>query len=208
MRTANNHIHAMMTTNHPHAIDAGKLDRRSVVLEVSEEHVQDKAWFGPLYQDLEAGGYNQFLHFLQRVHLGNWHPRELIRTEESADQQDRSADPIGQWSQACIDVEGIVGGRGASHGELGRFYSNGDLAGRLVEYCQSRRLRVPGEREIGRNFTQLFGPRRHMRQSDKGGAMIGDESKRPKGYDVPNAEEWRRALDRKLGIVRDERTGS
>jgi hypothetical protein len=203
IRTANNHIHAMMTTNHSHAIDAGKSDRRSVVFEVSEEYAQNKAWFEPLYRDLEAGGYNQFLHFLQRVYLGNWHPRELIRTEEGADQQDRSADPIGQWSLSCIALEGVVGSRGASHGELDRFYPNGELAGRLVEYCQSRRLRVPSEGEIGRAFTQLFGPRRRQRQTDVGGLLAKADGNRPFGYDVPDAEGWRHALDRKLGIIRE-----
>ena len=46
----------MMTTNHDHAVAAGVGDRRLVVYDVSEEHACDKAWFDPLYQDLDDGG--------------------------------------------------------------------------------------------------------------------------------------------------------
>jgi len=43
--------------------------------------------FDPLYRDLEAGGYSEFLWFLQNLQLGDWHPREIIKTAEATEQQ-------------------------------------------------------------------------------------------------------------------------
>ena len=90
IREIPNHLHPMMTTNHDHAVAAGVGDRRNVIFDVSDEHACDTNWFGPLYRDLDAGGINEFLWFLQRLQLGNWHPRQIIKTAESTEQQ-RSA---------------------------------------------------------------------------------------------------------------------
>jgi hypothetical protein len=75
IRQIKNLLHPMMTTNHDHAVDAGVGDRRNVVFDVDDEHASDRNWFDPLYRDLEAGGIREFLWFLQRIRLGDWHPR-------------------------------------------------------------------------------------------------------------------------------------
>jgi hypothetical protein len=55
-RVVPNRLHVMLTTNHSWAIPAGVGARRYFVAEVSDEVAQDKAWFVPLYQDLNDGG--------------------------------------------------------------------------------------------------------------------------------------------------------
>src|SRR5690606_10063037 len=91
-------------------------DRRNVVFDVSDERVGDRAWFDALYQDLTDGGTGEFLWFLQHVKLGGWHPREVLRTAETAEQQRMSGDSVTQWAQACIDADAIVGGARGPYG--------------------------------------------------------------------------------------------
>ena len=104
-----NRLHLMMTTNHDHAVAAGAGDRRLVVYDVSEEHACDKAWFDPLYQDMNDGGADEFLYLLQNLKLGDWHPRQILKTSETIEQQRMSGDGIIQWSQACIYADAVVG---------------------------------------------------------------------------------------------------
>jgi len=105
---ADNRLHCIMTTNHEHAVAAGVGDRRYVVYDVSAEHANKKSWFTPLYRDLGAGGANEFLWLLQNLRLGDWHPRQIIKTEEAREQQRMSAGSISEWSQACIDADAIT----------------------------------------------------------------------------------------------------
>src|SRR5438477_338336 len=83
-----------------YAVAAGVGDRRYVVYDVSAEHANDKSWFGPLYRDLDDGGASEFLWMLQTLPLGNWHPREIIKTAEATEQQRMSADSVSEWAQA------------------------------------------------------------------------------------------------------------
>ena len=111
IRDIPNRLHIMMTTNHDHAVAAGVGDRRDVVYDVSDERACDKNWFDPIYQDLDDGSTSEFLYFLQNVKLGEWHPRQILKTAEATEQQRMTGDSICQWSQACIYADAIVGAR-------------------------------------------------------------------------------------------------
>ena len=100
----------MMTTNHDHAVAAGVGDRRLVVYDVSDEHASDKTWFDPLYNDLENGGFSEFLYLLQNLRLGDWHPRQILKTAEAAEQQRMSGDSVSQWSQGLGARRRLVNG--------------------------------------------------------------------------------------------------
>ncbi len=119
-RQVPNRLKVIATTNHDHAVAAGVRDRRNVVYDVSDERVGDKAWFDGLYRDLAAGGTSEFLHFLQRVRLGDWHPRQILKTAETIEQQRMSGDSVSQWSQACIMADAIVGAERAAYGPTPR----------------------------------------------------------------------------------------
>ena len=109
IRQIPNRLHTLMTTNHDHAVAAGVSDRRNVVFEVSDEKAGDKSWFDGLYQDLNDGGTSEFLYFLQNLKLGDWHPRQILKTAETTEQQRMSGDSVSQWSRACIDADAIIG---------------------------------------------------------------------------------------------------
>jgi hypothetical protein len=192
-----NRLHLMMTTNHDHAIPAGVGDRRYFVLDISDEHASDKVWFDRLYRDLDKGGIGEFLDFLQNLQLGDWHPREILNTAEATEQQRMSGDSIFQWSQACIEADSVIGGKG-SYG-FGRWH---DLATRIATedlreaytgYCKQQGLRAVNEAAFGKACTEMFGPRQRLAQQ-------AGSKRRPWGYDVPDAVTWQEKLDARQGI--------
>ena len=192
VRQIPNRLHGLLTTNHDHAVAAGVRDRRNVVFDVSDARVGDKGWFDRLHGDLEDGGTNEFLFLLQNLQLGDWHPREILKTTEAIEQQRMSGDSVSQWSQACINADAIVGDpQGGSH-DLGRRISSKSLRDAYGGYCRQHGLRPANEEVFGKACTQMFGPRTRVPSSNT--------QRRPWGYDVPDGDKWQGELDARLGI--------
>ena len=187
-----NRLHMIMTTNHEHAVQAGALDRRYFVLDVSDEKAQDPSWFGPLYDDMDHGGVEEFLWLLGRVKLGGWHPRHLPKTAEAVEQQRFSSDSIFQWSQGCIDADAIVGASDCIiDRELNRLHASDDLYGAYKGFCKSH----PANNIVfGKALTQMFGQPSRQNVGKPG------SGRRPRTYMVPDADARQLALDRRLGI--------
>jgi Family of unknown function (DUF5906) len=196
VREIPNRLHPMMTTNHDHAVAAGVGDRRNIVFDVSDEHACDKNWFDPLYQDLEVGGTSEFLWFLQNLRLGDWHPRQIIKTAETTEQQRMSADSISQWARACIEADAIIGGSQSSYPtshDLGMTLASEELRAAYTGYCKQQALRAAGIGSFGIACTDMFGPRKRLKAQP-------NSKRRPYGYDVPAGNKWQRKLDKRLGI--------
>jgi hypothetical protein len=202
-RAIPNRLHVIMTTNHDHAVAAGVRDRRYFVLDVDDRHVGDKVYFGRLYQDLNDGGASEFLYLLQNWPLGDWHPRELLKTTEASEQQRMSGDSVSQWSQACINADAIAGGQWMP--ALGKRISSEELRDSYAYYCRKQGLRPANEEVFGKACTQMFGqrvrlPAREQWSHSLGKNVVDEKSRRPWGYDVPDGDEWQEKLDARLGI--------
>jgi hypothetical protein len=78
-------------------VPAGAHERRFVVQEVANSHRQDPNWFGPIYEQLKTGGYEAMLFDLLERDLGDWHPRQIVRTAALAWQQEKSLSPLDTW---------------------------------------------------------------------------------------------------------------
>jgi len=166
-----------------------------VVYDVSDEHACDRDWFDPLYRDLEAGATNEFLWFLQNLRLGNWHPRQIIKTAEATEQQRMSADSVCQWARACIEADAIVGAQGlyAAIHDLGAKISSEALREAYTGYCKQQSLRAVNGVSFGVACTEMFGPRRKLQAQQ-------NSKRRPYGYDVPSGNRWQAKVDKRLGI--------
>jgi hypothetical protein len=188
----------MMTTNHDHAVAAGVGDRRNVVYDVSDEHACDRDWFDPLYRDLEAGATNEFLWFLQNLRLGNWHPRQIIKTAEATEQQRMSADTVSQWARACINADAIVGAArgpeaGASTYDLGTRITSETLREAYAGYCKQHGLHAVSEAVLHSACVEMFGARKRLPRQQ-------NTTRRPWGYAVPTGNKWQTRVDKRLGI--------
>jgi hypothetical protein len=198
IRQIKNRLHPMMTTNHDHAVDAGVGDRRNVTLDVDDERACDETWFGPLYRDLEDGGIREFFWFLKNLRLGDWHPRQIIKTAETTEQQRMSADSISQWARACIEADSIIGGSQSSYPtshDLGMTLASEELRAAYTGYCKQQTLRAANIVSFGMACTEMFGPRKRLKAQP-------NSKRRPHGYDVPSGNKWRRKLDKRLGITK------
>ena len=195
-----NRLHLMMTTNHDHAVAAGSGDRRLVVYDVSDERACDKTWFDPIYRDLDDGGTNEFLDLLQNVKLGEWHPRQILKTAEAIEQQRMTGDSVCQWSQACIYADAIVGAGRGPYGleqtfHLGTNVSTEVLKDAYAGYCRQHGQRAANEEVFGKACAEMFGPRKRLKAQSQSG-----NARRPWGYDVPDGNKWQEKLDARLGI--------
>ena len=176
------------------------------MLDVSEQRVGDKAYFNRLYQNLDNGGASEFLYLLQNLRLGDWHPRQLIKTAEATEQQRMSADSVSEWAQVCIYADAINRGKG-SYGierthDLETRISTECLYESYTVHCKQHGLRPVSVATFGKACAEMFGPRQRLRLEDmfKGRLETGYNGPRPWGYDVPDGETWQEKLDARLGI--------
>jgi hypothetical protein len=189
IRQVPNRMSVLATTNHDHAVAAGSRERRKVVYDVSNEYVGNKNYFDALYRDLADGGTNQFLWFLLSMKLGEWHPRMIINTEETAEQQRMSGDSVCQWAQACIHADAIaVSDRGPEF-DLGTSVSFQNLFDAYTAFCRKTGSRQVTMVSFGRACTEMFGPNIRL-----------PGTKRPRGYAVPPGVNWQIEVDKRLGV--------
>jgi Family of unknown function (DUF5906) len=180
-RSVPNRLHVMLTTNHSWAIPAGVNARRYFVVEVSDEVAQDKAWFDPLYQDLGDGGTGEFLNFLLTLRLGDWHPRDVPKTAELAQQQVLSAGSTEQWLLACAEMEVVAGNGTTPAAQLGTLVSTQELYGAYSDFTRRRNARVDSPPNFGRILKKICGPSSRLPTSRS--------PQRSPGYSVPGASQ-------------------
>ena len=92
-----NRVHAMLASNEDWVIPAGAHERRFQMQDVASSHRQDASWFAPIYEQLRNGGYEAMLFDLMERDLGDWHPRQIVRTAALADQQEQSLSAFDAW---------------------------------------------------------------------------------------------------------------
>jgi hypothetical protein len=109
--TVPNYLHVVMASNNDWVIPAGAHERRFAVKRVSDIHRQDKAWFDPLYKQLNEGGYEAMLYDLLNMDVSNWHPRQIVRTAELAEQQEESLTPREEWWFELLQTGVLSGSR-------------------------------------------------------------------------------------------------
>jgi hypothetical protein len=184
-----NRTHIIICSNHDQPVKLGIGDRRYFVLNVDDAMAQNKAWFGPLYDDLEAGGYGEFLDFLLKIDLAGWHPRQMPRTEEANELIRASSDSIMQWMLCCVDDET---GSSTTVKPSGT-YPTTDLYSKYLKFCNEVKDHHPINRVLfGKRLKALFGDRQNIPSPSS--------KSRPKGYLVPDEDAWRRKIDKYLRI--------
>ncbi|WP_417713992.1 primase-helicase family protein [Pseudophaeobacter arcticus] len=90
-----NMLHVVISSNSDWIVPAGPYERRYAVFDVSGAHRQEKAYFKPLYAEIDGAGLAAMLYDLLAMDLGDWHPRD-DRPDTAAleDQRARGLDPV------------------------------------------------------------------------------------------------------------------
>jgi hypothetical protein len=128
---APNRVKLIRAGNADWQVPAGPDARRWCVLDVSEAHKQDKAYFKALQNELDNGGAEAMLHDLLALDLKGWHPREDVpQTEALMQQKISSLDDSDAWFLHLLEI-GELSGRGGA----GDMASAGALLDNLREFA-------------------------------------------------------------------------
>ena len=74
------HARLIIASNETWAVHADQDDRRFVFLDVSDAKAQDSVYFARLYKQMDAGGYEALLDYLQRRDISDFNPRHRPQT--------------------------------------------------------------------------------------------------------------------------------
>jgi hypothetical protein len=92
-----NMLHIMMASNSDWVVPAGLEERRFCILDVGDKHIQDKVYFGAIYEQMENGGYAAMLYDLLDLDLSDFDIRDVPDTQGLRDQKLLSMDPQTAW---------------------------------------------------------------------------------------------------------------
>jgi hypothetical protein len=97
-----NRLHVIMAANAEWVVPASHDERRFAMFDVSNARVGDRAYFKALHEELNSGGLGAMLHDFLHADLGEWHPRDIVRTEALHHQKEMSLNPIAAWWEEFI----------------------------------------------------------------------------------------------------------
>lgn len=97
-----NRIRLIMASNENWVVPASVDDRRFMVLNVSDQHQKDIAYFKKINDQMKNGGQEALLHFLMNYDLSNVDLRQIPQTEALLEQKMQSLDPIYQFWYECL----------------------------------------------------------------------------------------------------------
>ena len=111
---ARNYIHMLMLGEPGWVIPAGRFERRYAAFQVSEAHMDDHKYFKALHREIDRDGPAAMLYDLKEIKLGDWHPREVHKTDALRHQQELSLAPLDEWMLGLLEdgeLPGTLPGR-------------------------------------------------------------------------------------------------
>ena len=107
-RMVRNRLGIMGASNLDYVINATEDERRHAVFDVSEKFRGDRSYFTNLVAQMENGGAGAMFYDLQRMDLGDWHPRwDIPQTAALAEQKTLNADAIANHPWYPIFAEAL-----------------------------------------------------------------------------------------------------
>ncbi|MDP1817445.1 MAG: DUF5906 domain-containing protein [Leadbetterella sp.] len=76
-----NHIRLMIASNNNWVVPAGLEERRFFILDMGEDHIQDRKYFGKILDQMNNGGQEALLYYLQHYDLSNIDLGKIPQTE-------------------------------------------------------------------------------------------------------------------------------
>ncbi|MEN6427199.1 MAG: DUF5906 domain-containing protein [Phycisphaerales bacterium] len=154
---ARNYLHVIMASNDDWVVPAGPDARRYCVLDVSDKHMQDRAYFKAIAEALRAGGYGNLLHFLKTRDLSHFDVTAVPQTEALQDQKEYTFNepwkevlaPLIEGKEGKLLAEEVwkqVGLGRDSNGEAKRTQEHKERLGRVMKAYgyKSKQLRFDG----------------------------------------------------------------
>jgi hypothetical protein len=147
------------------------------VFKVSDEQMNDFAYFRALRDELDNGGIEAMLFDLQSLDLGDWHPMQIYQTDALIEQKVQSLRGLDAWIESMLQ-EGLL--PGAFNKYANRAFTR-DLTAQAKEFD-----RYTNDNLVPRKLKKLFGAE-----------PFGDGEAR--GWKLPSLPECRAIWERRFG---------
>jgi hypothetical protein len=196
-----NFIHLILASNDLHVIRASGDERRYLVLEMKESHKQDKSYFAAMQKQMDNGGYEALLYFLQTVDLSNFEVREVPDTKALQEQKLLSLSIEEEWW-----FRKLRDGRlHEDHSEWVRYIESEYLIEDFINYAEKWNFSRRGnETSLGKFLTKVAPhcekiQRRVTRDFRNSDGRLESSSKRAYFYDFGHLVDCRRSWDKIYG---------
>ena len=147
-----NFVHLIMASNDPHVIRATGDERRYMVLDMGEDVKQNSEYFGALDKQLENGGYEALLYYLQSVDLSNFNVRNVPQTGALQEQKLLSMGYDEEWWYRKIYNGQIL----QSHPEWERYVKTDEIVTDYINYMDAwKQTRRGNETSLGRFLSRM-----------------------------------------------------
>lgn len=198
-----NFVHMIMASNDPHVIRATGDERRYFVLNVGEGKRQDANYFGKINRQMENGGYEALLYYLQSVDISNFQVRNVPQTDALQEQKLLSMNYDEEWWFRKLQDGRIFDG----DAEWERFAQTDRVTQDFVRYMELWRFNRRGnETSLGRFLNRMCPHltkvrRRTVVDVDDGFGQPKREARRLNFYDFGTLDECRQAWEKAHGKV-------
>jgi hypothetical protein len=92
-----NYTRLLITSNADWVAPASSEERRFMVLDISDQHMQDKAYFGALWHEMNNGGAEALLYFLMNYGIGEINLRKPPNTKGLLEQKIEGLHQFDRW---------------------------------------------------------------------------------------------------------------
>lgn len=92
-----NYTHIVIASNSEWVIPADRDERRFFVLQVGDEAMKDRAYFGAIVKQMKSGGYEGLLHYLMNRDISKFNPQAFPETEALKRQKLLSMSDTQEW---------------------------------------------------------------------------------------------------------------
>lgn len=198
---APNYTHVILASNKNWIVPAGADERRFFVEDVSDEHKQDLPYFKKIANQMNSGGREALLFFLQHYDLSNFEVRRVPKTEALSEQKILSMTPEEEWWYNKL-VDGAVFKK---HANWEREINKDSLFDDYIDYMrQANTLRRANKTTLGKFLyrvcpeLRLFRKREAVQIATYDG-FFKEETHRIRYYNLPDLTKARKVWDGLFG---------
>jgi hypothetical protein len=211
-----NRLHILMASNSEWVVPAALDERRFFVLDVSDAHKQDKAYFGAIQKELDDGGYAAMLHDLLNYDISKFEVRDVPETLALQDQKAQSLPNDLSWWRNVLHrgyVYESKHGFSQYFGEWHPWVATAVLHKSYTEYAKSHNERhSKGEAQFGKFMRDGLGA---IPSRPRGDQVVGEQvvstnngdryeliyAGHKPGYQLGTLQEAREKFEAKTGLT-------
>lgn len=99
----NNYKRIIFATNNDWVVPVDRSDRRYVVLDVANNNMKDREYFGGMIEEMKEGGYEKLMYFLQNRDISKRDWSKSPVTEAKVDNIVFGFNAVGKWIYCCLE---------------------------------------------------------------------------------------------------------